>query len=170
MQVDPSFWHGQGLDPARYALIPRTLTFLRRGERILLLRMTRGEWAGRYNAVGGHVERGEDPRSAAVREVREETGLEPQDLRLCGVVAVDREPRLGIGLYIYVGDSTQGEPRAGAEGGLAWFTPEEIPHLPLVEDLPYLLPQALAAHSRGTAFSAAYRKTADGRLEITLVE
>ena len=35
---------------------------------------------------GGHLERGESFVGAAVREVREETGLEVRNLRLCGTV------------------------------------------------------------------------------------
>jgi hypothetical protein len=40
--------------------------------------------------------------------------------------------------------------------------------LPLVNDLPFLLPRALAAYREGTTFSAAYQVTAEGALEIVL--
>jgi 8-oxo-dGTP pyrophosphatase MutT (NUDIX family) len=58
---------------------------LARGERVLLVR-TR---AGRWQLPGGRLERGEKPRDAVLREVREETGLR---VRLLGVTGVyDRE-------------------------------------------------------------------------------
>jgi len=45
-----------------------------------------------YSFPGGHVERGESIYDCAVREVREETGLDVKDLKYCGLVHwVDRE-------------------------------------------------------------------------------
>ncbi|HHH82541.1 MAG TPA: NUDIX domain-containing protein, partial [Chloroflexi bacterium] len=64
---------GQRIQPERFTLIPRTLVFLLRGDRVLLMRLheNRGAWAGKYNGVGGHVEAGEDPLTAAMRETAE---------------------------------------------------------------------------------------------------
>jgi len=170
MELGESFLHGQRLDPDRYALVPRTLTFLERGGQILLLRLAedRGEWAGRYNGIGGHIERGEDPLSAARREVAEESGLQAPGLKLCGVVAVDPGSRIGIGLYVFVGEPGPGTIRPSAEGTLEWASPESMAALPLVSDMPFLLPRALAAYRQGTTFSAAYQSTAEGTLQIVL--
>lgn len=55
-----------------------------RGEEVLLLRRSeqvstyRGRWAG----VSGSLEPGEEPLARAYREIEEETGLGPSDLRL----------------------------------------------------------------------------------------
>lgn len=44
--------------------------------RVVLIRKNRPTWqAGRLNGVGGHVEAGESPAEAMVREFAEETGL-----------------------------------------------------------------------------------------------
>lgn len=44
----------------------------------VIQRKNRPEWQkGRLNFPGGHIEAGEDPVTAAVRELKEETGLEP---------------------------------------------------------------------------------------------
>lgn len=44
--------------------------------RVVLIRKNRPTWqAGRLNGVGGHVEPGETPLSAMVREFTEETGV-----------------------------------------------------------------------------------------------
>jgi len=50
----------QGVTRDRYMLIPRTIIFLRRGDFCLLIKgaPTKRLWAGKYNGVGGHVERG----------------------------------------------------------------------------------------------------------------
>jgi 8-oxo-dGTP diphosphatase len=46
-----------------------------RDRRILLVRRATAPARGRWSLPGGHVELGEDVRSALVREVHEETGL-----------------------------------------------------------------------------------------------
>jgi ADP-ribose pyrophosphatase YjhB (NUDIX family) len=54
---------------AAYALVVR-------GSELLLTRNSAlGPWPGQWMLPGGGVEHGEDPRAAAVRETREETGL-----------------------------------------------------------------------------------------------
>jgi hypothetical protein len=45
---------------------------------------------------------------------------------------------------------------------------DRLETLPLVSDLPFLLPRALAAYREGTSFSAVYRASAEGALEIVL--
>jgi len=67
----------QGLNQDRYMLIPRTLIFLTRGDKILLIKGAANKrlWANLYNGIGGHIEPGEDILSAARRELKEETNL-----------------------------------------------------------------------------------------------
>lgn len=46
-------------------------------EEVLLVLKNRPPWqAGRYNLPGGKIEEGETPEEAAIRELKEETGLE----------------------------------------------------------------------------------------------
>jgi len=161
---------GQRFDPRRYAVIPRCLVFGIEGDRLLLLHLPpdRGPWGGLYNGIGGHIEVGEDPRSAARREFREETGLTPGELVLAGVVMVDTGHSPGIGLYVFLAQAT-GEVGAGTrEGTPIWVRRDELPALPLVADLPTLLPRALAVlDGAAPPFSAFYRYDADGALHIT---
>lgn len=159
---------GQRLDPHRYALIPRTLSFLLNGDDMLLLKTAagRGAWAGKLNGVGGHIERGEDPRSAAVREIEEETGLPVEDLQLCGIVTIDIEPELGISLFVFAGTAPRREVRAGPEGQAAWFPLYRLGELELVEDLPVLIPGVLEAHQTGQVFFATYLYEPDGKLRV----
>ncbi len=162
---------GQRPDPARYTVIPRTLVFLLRGEEVLLLRLGEGKgaWAGRYNGLGGHVERGEDPLSAARREVREETGLIPRGLRLCGVVHVDTGSSPGIGLYVFVGEAEDGSLEGSDEGRPEWVPLDRLDSVPLVEDLTVILPRAVAVHRDGAApFSALYTFDEAGQVQIRI--
>ena len=67
----PMSKNDQGIDVSlkrqRYTVIPRTLVFITRDERVLLLRgaPTKRIWANKYNGIGGHIERDEDIYSAA---------------------------------------------------------------------------------------------------------
>lgn len=50
-------------------------------ERVLLVLKDRPEWQkGKYNLLGGKIEEGETPEEAAVRELKEEAGYEPEDI------------------------------------------------------------------------------------------
>src|ERR1700674_2038709 len=104
----------------RYSVIPRVLCFVTSGDDVLLLKGAPGKklWAGKYNGLGGHVERGESVHAAARREILEESGLAVTDLRLCGVVTIDLEAQAGIGLFVFTAKTAGRQLRASAEGAL----------------------------------------------------
>ena len=160
---------GQRVDPGRYAVIPRTLSFLISKRNILLIRRMQPDhpWSGLLNGVGGHIEVGEDPKQGALREILEETGLSPTKLELVGVVLINLETSPGIGLYVFVGEvDAKGPLRTSPEGVAEWYPMEALETLPLVEDLPYLVPRAMESYQGAPAFCAHYSFDEHGALRI----
>jgi len=129
----------------RYTVIPRVLVFLTRADEVLLLRGAPDKklWAGKYNGLGGHIEPGETPLQAAVREVGEEAGLTVETLTLRAVVHVMLASAPGVLFFVFTGTAPSGELRPSTEGEPVWVARSEIGTLPLVEDLPELLPRVL---------------------------
>ena len=160
------------LSRQRYTVIPRTLVFITRGERVLLLRgaPTKRIWANKYNGIGGHVERDEDIYSAAKREVIEETGLTIDPLRLCGLINIDGAQASGILLLVFTAESPSGEPIASEEGALEWIRRDQLSHFDLVEDLITILPRALDLPSNAPPFFAHYHYDDQERLVIRFAD
>ena len=153
----------------RYTAIPRTLCFIRRGrDEVLLLRgaPTKRIWADKYNGIGGHVERGEDILTSVRREVREETGLAVENIALRGVIHVDAGEAVGILVLVFSAEYTSGDPVPSPEGTLEWVGRDRLVSLPLVEDLPAIMPRILDAAPHEPLFFARTHYDADDRLVI----
>jgi 8-oxo-dGTP diphosphatase len=160
----------QGLQPDRYQVVPRVLVFVTDGDDVLLLRgaLTKRIWPGLLNGLGGHLEAGEDPLGAAIREVREESGIElrPIDLSLRAVISIDAgDPRLGILNFVFTATCSSRKVAASHEGGLEWHRKADLAALPLVGDLPWLLPRLFGDSDNGVLF-ARFFYDADGKLQI----
>lgn len=148
----------QGVRFDRYMVIPRCLIFIRNGDFVLMLKGAPNKriWANKYNGIGGHIERGEDPLMAARRELKEEANLEGVDLRLRAVAIVDADDRVGIGMFIFVGEYRGGEVKSSREGELAWLRIDKLDEYPLVEDLFVVIPKLMTMNADNAPLSMLY--------------
>jgi len=89
--------------------------------------------AGGWSFPAGFVERGERVEDAAVREMREEVGLEIRIDRLLGLYSTTGEP---VALAVYIATAGAGEPTASDDlDAVGWFGPDELPALAFEHDL-----------------------------------
>ena len=159
----------QGLTGERYTFVPRTLIFITQGDRVLLVKGAADKrlWANLYNGIGGHVERGENIRLSAMREVYEETGLEVTELKFCGTISIDATEKSGVCIFVFKAESSEGELMPSKEGLLEWVRFEESNDLPLVEDLHTLLPRVLASAPDTQPFFGHYSYDQNDQLVIS---
>ena len=82
-----------------------------------------------YALPGGFVEVGETVEKAVLREVKEETGLDAQIVKLLGVYSEpNRDPRFHVVSVVFILDA-YGEPKGGDDAKKAVVFP--------IEDLPF---------------------------------
>ena len=96
--------------------------------KLLLLKRNHEPWKGTWMVPAGYVEADENPKDAAIREVREETGLEVEIGDLHQVYYFDDDPR-GNGMsFVYKAEKIIGEIKLNSESSDAkYFRWEEIP-------------------------------------------
>jgi 8-oxo-dGTP diphosphatase len=159
---------GVAVSRGRYQLIPRVLCFVFAGEAVLLLKGAPDKkiWPGRYNGLGGHVERGENVQAAAAREIWEEAGLKPTDLRLRGVVTVDTGEPVGIGLYVFSATAEALAHTASAEGSLEWVPLADVASKACVADVPVLVKRLAGTPASAPPFCARYWYDGEGQMRM----
>jgi ADP-ribose pyrophosphatase YjhB (NUDIX family) len=108
------------------------------GDRVLLARRAHSPWFGGWGSPGGFCEAGEHPADTAIREVREETGLEVEIVGYLGVwvdeysdkPGLDGNETINVGYYVarQVGggiDLTGFDRTEVSE--LRWFALDDLP-------------------------------------------
>jgi 8-oxo-dGTP diphosphatase len=132
----------------RYTPVLATLGYVLSpdGRRVLMIhRNTRPDEAhyGKWNGLGGKLDRDEDVIAGMRRELHEEAGIEAESLQLRGTISW---PGFGQGGedwfgFIFVIDRFRGEPHtANPEGTLEWVPLERVLELPSWEGDRHFLP------------------------------
>jgi 8-oxo-dGTP diphosphatase len=134
-----------------------TLIINDRNEVLLLKRGSTAPWMpNMWNLPGGKIDPGEMPVEAAVREAKEETGIEVSDL----ILVQTRSEDWGT-LYLYFADSWEGVAEKNWESSmLLWVSPRAALASPLV---PGLMPLFKEMQRQDNARQRARQKAALGR-------
>lgn len=123
-----------------------TLLFLRRDDEVLLAMKKRGFGEGRWNGVGGKVERGETVEQALLRETKEEILVTPTAFEQVADLTFDEffksEPAL-MHVHVFIATEWKGSPTETDEMKPAWFKLDDIPYDEMWPDDPYWLPLVL---------------------------
>ena len=118
-------------------MINTTLCYIEKdGEYLMIHRVKKkndlnhDKWIG----IGGKFEYGESPHECAVREIREECGVMPKNLRYRGIVTFVSDEYGTEYMHLFTAYGYEGEIDYNCdEGVLEWVKKEKIPSLPIWE-------------------------------------
>ena len=115
-------------------MILATLCYLHHDAHTLMIHRTKrvGDiHAGKWNGLGGKFEAGESPEECAIREVCEESGLEIETPRLCGLLMFPGFKGNDWYIFVFTASEFSGEPKENEEGFLEWIPDAKVESLPL---------------------------------------
>ena len=96
------------------------------GDRILVQDRKNPDWPG-ITFPGGHIEAQESFVESVIREVKEETGLDIADVRLCGVKQWShRAGKYRYIVFFYKTNTYSGELNSSEEGEVFWIDKKEL--------------------------------------------
>jgi 8-oxo-dGTP pyrophosphatase MutT (NUDIX family) len=124
--------------------IRAVICYLKRGGDFLLLLKASGKFGGGFwNAPGGKIKPGESAEDAALREVKEETGLviaHPEKIGHLEFYFGSGKARPDWTAEVFVTSEFSGIERESAEGKLRWFSEDKFPYEQMWQDDRYWIP------------------------------
>lgn len=118
-----------------------TLCVVHNDTHILLGMKKKGFGEGRWNGFGGKVEKGESVEDAAKRELEEEAGITPSDMKKRGVLNFKfRGDPETLEVHVFSASNFEGDPRESSEMKPKWFLHKNIPYDKMWPDDKHWLP------------------------------
>ncbi len=115
-----------------------------RGPNVLLIRRKTPPMAGRWSIPGGHIEPGESQMQAALRELKEETGVTAKLLGKIACITTNIQGRT-YNLHDYAARWVRGSVKAGDDADQAdFFAPKDLKTLDLWEETRRVIIQSQA--------------------------
>ncbi len=111
-----------------------TLVYLKHEGKTLMIHRVKKQadiHAGKWNGLGGKLEAGESPEACAIREVREESGLEVGNLRYGGLLVFAGFKGEDWYVWVFTAGQFKGQLIDSPEGRLQWIPDEQVRALPL---------------------------------------
>jgi 8-oxo-dGTP diphosphatase len=103
---------------------------IKKGDEVLFVQRRFDPQKGHWTLPSGFIDAGEDPKVAAQRECREETGLVIQDLHLLDIIYGQEHPRGASIIIIYQAQVQSGELKPGDDAmQAAYFQINNLPPL-----------------------------------------
>jgi len=116
-------------------MILATLCYIRDNNRTLMLHRIKKQndmHEGKWNGLGGKFLPGETPEECAIREIKEESGLDVTDPRLNGVISFPMfDGANDWFVFILTIDKFSGQLIESNEGDLEWIDNDKLFDLPL---------------------------------------
>ncbi len=114
-----------------------TLCYIQKDGKTLMLYRNKKEndyHEGKWNGLGGKFEPGESPEDCAIREIKEEAGLDVKNLNLKGFITFPMfDGKDDWYVFLFVIDDFEGELINSPEGKLEWIPNDELLNLNLWE-------------------------------------
>lgn len=114
-----------------------TLCYVMHDDKTLMIYRNKKEndyHEGKWNGLGGKFEQGETPEECAVRELKEETGLDAVNPLFKGIITFPMfDTKEDWYVFLFVIKEFTGELIDSPEGELAWIENDKLPALNLWE-------------------------------------
>ena len=114
-----------------------TLVYLKQKGKTLMLHRVKKEQdfhEGKWNGLGGKLDPGETPEACAIREVKEESGLDLKALKLRGIITFPLFDQVDDWyVYLFTGTEFSGDLIDSPEGDLEWIDNDKLLDLNLWE-------------------------------------
>lgn len=126
--------------------IETTLALLKKDNKILLALKKRGFGEGKYNGVGGKIEKGETVEQAMIRETEEEINVTPREYEKVAIIEFDefyKGNKENVVFHLYLINEWNGEPSETEEMKPSWFEIDKMPYDKMFPDDKYWMPYIL---------------------------